>query len=923
MSRENDKKEKKIDVSDIEKFRKLLLKKGGFCYNLFMIFYIENLSADTYFLRLKATNTSFASAIQEIVIEEGRQLTVTLPTGQVGYTLTSDLRALDWHGGVTFTFTLAPGYTMMELFAMQVNGQTVTLVKAGETNIYTYTLSNAENDVTVSITGVADVTRPNEEITVQNHSWKEFLNTVTFGLFFKESTDVTITAADANTGSGIDTVEYLLSETAFTSEESEVDFWTSLTADSDGIYGFAIQPNQKGFVYVRVQDHAGNMTIINSEGIVVYTDAEQDTEEITFTKLSGTDTSFQVTLHGNTVKLLTLETTDPEGQTKSQSIDSTNYTVRGDTITLKADYLQSLAAGTYTVRVEYNPMGESYIEAVGNILPASTTVQMHIQQVTGTMTIDGDIGKTYDGTAVSPDYTRNNLDGQVIVEYKAQNAEDSAYTTISPKDAGKYTVRVTVEADAEGNYTEASATQNFIITPKTLTVHVAIRDKQYDGRDTALFEGMPSLEGVVGGDIVLLIHGEPMFDSIAVGTDTEIHLTDFDIEGEDADNYVLIQPTGLKASIYNQYTAAQGTDYTVNSNDWLNEDFVTTATKGYSLSLTNTVEGCWTQNLTVSKEMENGTLTFYVKNDTTGAISRIQTEHYKIDKTAPVGEIRIGTNVWREFLNTITFDMFFKDTQTVSIDSEDTMSGIASVAYAASDTVLSLEEVKNLTWTEGMNVSVESENGKQFVYYARLTDFAGNVTYLSTNGAEFDTTLPVIGGITDGETYCVSANITVSDDNLSTVTVDSKPVVLENGTYTETLAAGEHTIIAMDRAGNEAMVIITVNANHTPEADDEDCTTAIYCTLCDAVTTEAQEHDFSGAYLSDENGHWHQCQNAGCTATNSKTEHTRSNGGDCTQDTLCSACGYVMTEGNEVHDYVYTSNGDGTHSFLYKMQLHF
>ncbi len=67
------------------------------------------------------------------------------------------------------------------------------------------------------------------------------------------------------------------------------------------------------------------------------------------------------------------------------------------------------------------------------------------------MTIDGDIGKIYDGTAVSPDYTRNNLViGQVIVEYKAQNAEDSAYTTISPKDAGKYTVRVTVEADAEG-----------------------------------------------------------------------------------------------------------------------------------------------------------------------------------------------------------------------------------------------------------------------------------------------------------------------------------------------------------------------------------------------------------------------------------------------------------------------------------------
>ena len=82
-----------------------------------------------------------------------------------------------------------------------------------------------------------------------------------------------------------------------------------------------------------------------------------------------------------------------------------------------------------------------------------------------------------------------------------------------------------------------------------------------------------------------------------------------------------------------------------------------------------------------------------MKNETTGAISLVKTEDYKIDRTLPEGEIWIGENRWREFLNTITFGLFFKDTQTVSIESADALSGISKVEYAVSDKALSLDEV--------------------------------------------------------------------------------------------------------------------------------------------------------------------------------------------------------------------------------------
>lgn len=87
--------------------------------------------------------------------------------------------------------------------------------------------------------------------------------------------------------------------------------------------------------------------------------------------------------------------------------------------------------------------------------------------------------------------------------------------------------------------------------------------------------------------------------------------------------------------------------------------------------------------------------------------------------------------------------------------------------------------------------------------------------------------------------------------------------------------------------------------NHIPHADDDDCTTPVTCTACDAETTAAKSHNFTGAYASDADGHWHVCGNEGCTTTDTKAGHNEGTDGKCTD------CGYVVRE-IVPHTHTYT-----------------
>ena len=143
------------------------------------------------------------------------------------------------------------------------------------------------------------------------------------------------------------------------------------------------------------------------------------------------------------------------------------------------------------------------------------------------------LDKTYDGSAVDgSDKFSFNGNGEVTLMFKAQGAEDDAYAATAPKNAGEYTVKVSVRATAEWKAT--SKTFDFAIAKKALT---ATGTKVYDGNVTIV----ATPDGVVAGDAVTATI--TMTSKNIDATVKEVALA-----GADKDNYV-IDKTKVTASI--------------------------------------------------------------------------------------------------------------------------------------------------------------------------------------------------------------------------------------------------------------------------------------------------------------------------------------------------------------------------------------
>ena len=186
---------------------------------------------------------------------------VTLPITQTGYTITASTTEVLWNGEVTFIFTLADGYSKTDAFAVKVNRSEITLSDDG-----TYTMTGVKKALTVTVEGVADITAPTAEIKVKDNGWTQFWNTITFGIFFKDTQDVTITASDVNTGSGIDKTYYYISNEALTEDAVKGIDSASWTEYDDK---FSINPDNTYVIYAKVVDKAGNTIYISTDGLAL------------------------------------------------------------------------------------------------------------------------------------------------------------------------------------------------------------------------------------------------------------------------------------------------------------------------------------------------------------------------------------------------------------------------------------------------------------------------------------------------------------------------------------------------------------------------------------------------------------------------------------------------------------------------------
>ena len=199
------------------------------------------------------------------------------------------------------------------------------------------------------------------------------------------------------------------------------------------------------------------------------------------------------------------------------------------------------------------------------------------------------------------------------------------------------------------------------------------------------------------------------------------------------------------------------------------------------------------------------------------------------DIEKPTGEIVIGINKWREFLNKLTFGLFFNETQTVTINAADN-SGTVFVSYLVTDRDLSEAELGSLVYRAYDEPFCIDPNG-EYIVYAMLVDESLNITYLRSDRLTIDNVQPVISGIENGKTYCEAQTVTVDEKYVDTVTVNGTEVELdESGSFTLAPADGEQKITVTDKAGNTAEMTVTVNDGHT--GGTATCTEKAVCEVC-------------------------------------------------------------------------------------------
>ena len=235
------------------------------------------------------------------------------------------------------------------------------------------------------------------------------------------------------------------------------------------------------------------------------------------------------------------------------------------------------------------------------------------------------------------------------------------------------------------------------------------------------------------------------------------------------------------------------------------------------------------------------------------------------DTEKPTGEIIIGTNKWNKFLNKLTFGIFFKDTQEVTINAVDN-SGVVFVSYLVTDKELSEAELNSLVFRAYEEPFCIDPNG-EYIVYVMLVDENINITYLRSDRITLDNIQPVISGIENGKTYCEAQTVIVDEKYVDTVTVNGTVVTLDaDGGFVLPPTNGEQKIVVTDKSGNNAEMTVTVNNGHT-----------------------------FGEWVSDNDGkHTRKCTVDGCDAF--ETENCSGGNATCTEKAVCDICGKAYGE---------------------------
>ena len=461
---------------------------------------VEGLSTGKYYVRYKDCQNYYASPEKEVYVANGQEIKVKVPASQVGYTLSVSNTVVDYNESSTLTFALNKGYSKTKDFAVKVNGKTVQL-----NNNNQYTIKNIQKDTNITVEGVADITAPDTEIKVSNKTWKSILNTITFGLFFKETQKAEITATDE--GSGVNKYYYYVdksgSEESLTEKQLQAVDWkegTSVTFSEDSNY----------VIYAKVTDKAGNIKYVSTDGIVIDTIAPQVSgveNNQTYTKTQ----TFTVTDNNlDTVKVddkvvtsytlvpkkgtYTIEVTDKSGNKTTLNNITVNWEkVKKPTVESKVYTGQTLTAnisenGLYTVKENNGGIDVNEYDVQLTLKDPTnyrwedgtvdTTVKFNITQATPVVTKPTTKTLTYNGSEQELVNAASTNGGTVKYSLDNKNWSTSIPTG---KDAKEYTVYYKVEGNKNFKDVDVQEITNKI-NPRTIDLNWN-KELTYNGKE--------------------------------------------------------------------------------------------------------------------------------------------------------------------------------------------------------------------------------------------------------------------------------------------------------------------------------------------------------------------------------------------------------------------------------------------------------
>ena len=679
----------------------------------------------------------------------------------------------------TFKFDKEANYTLNSIEYTDLAGNSLKV--AGQ---YYFTVDKTAP--TGKIIMSSDTNEPGIKKQMSSTTLFEKFENFIFGLFSNNKINLTMEGED--TISSVDEIKYYLDEGATgiitNLEKLNKNPWTLYTAPLS-----FNKENSKFVPYLYLKDKAGNETYITSNG-VIYDTAKPNAPQITITTkepvLAGVSDSGIEIFNSDVEFSISVE--DPVVNGTYSGLASVSYKIiNNGTVTQKGSFdkelkpasmmVQSIEDKKVKVEASQNNSNDIVIEVTATDNAGNTTTekkQIAIDTTPPEITVFYDNNDVANGKYFKADRT-------MTIEYKERNFDEKGLTFDVSINGGALQQGISLEKLNELDGITVQSPHDDTESGKNFKDFTDERVNTYKILFNAGGNNGDMDYSIVPHIIDKANNKQNKETQYKAGTEAKTEFTidkkapvismAYSAEGE------TINPGGNEVSrVYRNKTITATA--TIEERNFSNSNSFSEDPKQMNLTYealnfqgskvntenytgTANTRGEWSTNVytrtktfTFSQDA-NYTLGL-VYRDLAGNEAVYDTRYFTVDKTAPTGSMTIEDNngtakTWIQWIQQVFFDIFTQSQKGVSVTSADETAGVASTQYykyhpdsESRHTFdgLSTQTLDSISsWSDGYSTSVNAD--EQVIVYEKITDRAGNVTYINNQeGVIADNTSP-------------------------------------------------------------------------------------------------------------------------------------------------------------------------------------